>query len=51
MITSTKNKKEEKIITNLKKRIEDLRQKLEGKISAFSGNSGVRKIYNNKCTI
>ena len=41
------------ILTNSieKNGIEEIRKELKGKISAFSGNSGVRKIYNNKCNI
>lgn len=41
------------ILTNAKEKkgIDKLLKELEGKISAFSGNSGVRKIYNNKRNI
>lgn len=41
------------ILTNAieKSGIDEIKEELQGKISAFSGNSGVRKIYNNKCNI
>lgn len=41
------------ILTNAIEKIgiDEIKEELQGKISAFSGNSGVRKIYNNKCNI